>query len=88
MAISKQRSWVPILALSDSLHTARRMSLYWGITSLHSDAVDGPPRDFLKFVVEWGKREKVLASGSRLVIVGSTRWSDEGHDLMLVHAIP
>jgi len=88
MAISRQRSHTPILGISDSPETARRMCLYWGVTSLQSDKVDSPVQDFLKFVVDWCRRQNILHSGSKLVLVTSTNWSAEGHDLMLVHAIP
>ena len=88
MALSKQRSRVPILALTDRPDTARRMCLYWGVTPLETNVVDGTPKQMLDFVVAWGRQERALHSGSRLVLVGSSNWSDEGHDLMLVHAIP
>src|SRR5262249_55139484 len=39
MAISRQRSHAPILGISDSHETARRMCLYWGVTPLQSDKV-------------------------------------------------
>lgn len=87
MAVSKQRSSVPVLALTDRPETARRMCLYWGVTALETDAVHDAPRELVKFVVDWGKKLDVLASGSRLVIVGSTEWSTDGHDLMLVHVV-
>ncbi|MND08181.1 hypothetical protein D3C83_306320 [compost metagenome] len=46
------------------------------------------PEELLRFVVDWGRRNKVLATGSRVVLVGSTSWSAEGHDMLLVHVIP
>jgi pyruvate kinase len=88
MAVSKQRSQVPILALSDNAATARRMTLYWGVSPVESDIVSDAPQDLVRFVVDWGKRKKVLRPGSRVVVVGSTKWSNEAHDLMLVHAVP
>ena len=88
MAISKQRSHTPILGLSDSAETARRMCLYWGVTPMQTDVVDRQPQDLLKWVMEWGRAQNVLQSGSKLVLVASSKWSAEGHDLMLVHAIP
>ena len=88
MAMSRQRSQTPILGISDSPETTRRMCLYWGVTSLQSDKVDVPVQDFLKFVVDWCRRQNILHSGSKLVLVASTNWSAQGHDLMLVHAIP
>ena len=87
MAISKQRSPVPILALTDRPETARRMSLYWGVTSLETEIVQASPEQIIKFVVDWSRREKVLDTGSRIVLVGSTDWSAAGKNLMLVHAV-
>ncbi len=88
MAVSKQRSPVPLLALTDQPDTAQRMCLYWGVTPLLTQAVQGTPEELLRFVVEWGRTHRILDSGSRLVMIGSTRWSARGHDLMLVHAVP
>lgn len=87
MAISKQRSPVPLLALTDQPETARRMCLYWGVTPHLTDLVKESPERLLKYVVEWGKSHSLLKTGSRLVLIGSTQWSAEGHDMMLVHAV-
>ena len=88
MAMSRQRSQTPILGISDSPETTRRMCLYWGVTPLLHDKLDVPVQDLLKFIVVWCREQKILHSGSKLVLVASTSWSAEGHDLMLVHAIP
>ena len=88
MAVSKQRNRVPILALSDNPESARRMCLYWGVSPMETSVVQESPHDIIQFVVKWGKREGILSSGSRMVIVASTDWSTQGHDLMLIHAIP
>ncbi len=88
MAVSKQRSRVPILALSDQATTTRRMCLYWGVTPVETVAVHDSPEKLLEFVVQWGRRLNILQSGSRIVLVASTNWSASGHDLMLVHVIP
>lgn len=89
MALSKQRSSVPIVAVTDRPDIGRRMCLYWGVTPVVTDTrTVGNPEPLLRYVVEWGKRERVLQSGSRIVLIASTNWSDEGHDMMLVHMIP
>jgi pyruvate kinase len=88
MAVSRQRSHTPILGISDSPETTRRMCLYWGVTPLQSDKVNAPVQDLLKFIVDWCRKRNILHSGSKLVLVTSTNWSADGHDLMLVHAIP
>ena len=88
MAVSCHRGSVPILALTDQPQTARRVCLHWGVESSVTEAVKGTPGDLLNFVLEWGRDRKRLTSGSRLVLVGSTRWSVEEHDLMVVHVVP
>lgn len=87
MAFSKQRCQTPIVALSDSLKTARRMCLFWGVTSLHSDAVGGNPDQLINRVVAWGRKHQILATGNRVVLVGKTNWTGHGHDMMLIHSV-
>ena len=88
LAVSKERCPVPVLALSDAIGTARKMNLYWGIRSLHSLETDTSPRRLLDAVCNWGRRQGVLETGQRLVLVGSSNWSAAGHDLVMVHAVP
>ncbi|GAB4139899.1 MAG: pyruvate kinase [Planctomycetaceae bacterium] len=87
MAVSKQRSPVPVLALTDNPHSARRMTLYWGVTPLETSVVHESPQRLMEFVVGWGRNNKVLESGNNIVVVASTDWSAEGHDLMMVHTV-
>jgi pyruvate kinase len=87
MAISKQRPHVPILALTDRPEVARRMCLFWGVTALETPEVASAPRDLLAFVTQLGRERKLLESGSKLVLVGSSDWTLEWHDMMLVHVV-
>lgn len=88
LSLSRQRSPIPILGVSDSPEAARRMCLYWGVTPLVTDTVHAGQQELLRFVVEWCRRHHVLKSGGKLVLVSSSNWSAEGHDQILVHAIP
>ena len=89
MALSKQRVSVPIVAITDKPHIGRRMTLFWGVTPVETDTQTVERHEWLlRFIVEWGKREHVLQSGSRIVLIASTNWSDVGHDLMQVHMLP
>ncbi|MFQ5734973.1 MAG: pyruvate kinase, partial [Planctomycetaceae bacterium] len=88
MAVSKQRSPVPILALTDNAETARRICLYWGVTAVETHAVAESPQALIRFVSDWGRRQEVFSSGSRFVAVGNSDWTKDGHDLMLVHVVP
>jgi pyruvate kinase len=63
------------------------MCLYWGVRPLLVDAVPEVPQQLIHRVVEWGKHEDVLGPGSRIVFVGTVDWTQDGKDLMLVHAV-
>ncbi len=88
LAISKQRSQVPVVALTNEPVTARQMCLCWGVTPIETDVVFGTPENMLEFVVEWGRKENVIRSGSRMVLLGTTDWSRQGKNLMIVHIEP
>jgi pyruvate kinase len=88
MALSKQRSQVPILAMTDRPEVARRMCLYWGVIPLESPAVQESPEKLLHSVLEWARSKNALRSGDRLVLVATTDWTKSGKNLLLVHAIP
>lgn len=88
MAISKQRPHVPIMGLTDRPEVARRMCLFWGVTPIETMAVAKPPRELLDYVERKGRERNMLDSGSKLVLVGSSDWTLEWHDMLLVHVIP
>lgn len=87
LAISRQRSSIPLLALTDSEHTAGKMCLYWGVIPWKTSIVKKDPHTILEFALQWGKERGLLISGSRLVLISDTEWGAEGHDLMVVHVV-
>lgn len=87
MAVSKQRGRTPILALTDSPEIARRMCLFWGVHPVCTAAVTHPAPYLIEFVEKYGRDHGLLRSGSRVVIVGSTNWTRDGHDMLLVHVV-
>ena len=88
LALSRQRSNVPILAVTHREDIARRMCLYWGVTSLKSPLVRQSVEALLESVVQWGLEHRTLKSGDRVIVVGRTDWLGDGHDLMMVHEVP
>jgi pyruvate kinase len=88
MAVSRQRSSAPVLGLTDAPHIARQMCLLWGVTPLLTTAASASPGNLLNFAQDWGLKEKLLQSGSRIVLVASSNWSAEAHDMLMVHAVP
>lgn len=87
MAISRQRPTVPIVALTDRPAVSRRMCLFWGVLPVETPAVAWAPSELLEFVTRLGREQGLLDSGSKLVLVGSSNWSLEWHDMMLVHVV-
>lgn len=87
MALSKQRRHIPILALTDRPEVARRMCLYWGVTPVETAAVAAPPRELLEYIERIGREQHILSTGNKLVLVGSSDWSKEWHDMMLVRVV-
>ncbi len=87
LAISRQRSQIPLLALSDSANTARTMCLYWGVMPVHTSIVKQSPEEILDFAINWGTGNGLLKQGSRIVLISDSKWGAEGHDLMMVHVV-
>jgi len=88
MALSWLRGNTPVIALTDDPAIARRLTLCWGITPVCTAVAQKSPHEILRFVTEWGRKEQILSSGSKIVLVASSATSDIAHDLMLVHSVP
>ena len=75
--IARERPPVPILAMSPSQVTSRRMGLYWGVHSVHS-------RDVSSFEEMVGKakrmalRHHLAAGGDRVVIMAGIPFGTAG----------
>jgi pyruvate kinase len=75
--IARERPPVPLLAMSPSQHTARRMGLLWGVHAVHS-------RDVASFeeMVEKGKRmalrHQIAKGGDRIVLMAGIPFGTAG----------
>ncbi len=89
-AISKERCRVPVLAICGSASVARRLTLLWGVIPIQTqldEHGEHTPEHVVLEAIAWGREVGVLRSGSRVVVMASSRWSAEGHDSMLVHVV-
>jgi pyruvate kinase len=86
LTISKQRSFVPILGVSDSESTLRRMCLFWGIIP-HFGAPVGDNAKLLGYIGDWGRESGYFNSGDRLVLVLGTGISASRHNAIVVHQV-
>lgn len=75
--IARERPPVPLLAMSASMHTARRMGLLWGVHAVHT-------RDVTSFeeMVEKGKRmalrHQIAEGGDRIVLMAGIPFGTAG----------
>jgi pyruvate kinase len=75
--IARERPPVPLLAMSASLHTARRMGLLWGVHAVHT-------RDVASFeeMVEKAKRmslrHKIAKGGDRVILMAGIPFGTAG----------
>jgi pyruvate kinase len=87
VAVSALRNKMPILAITGTRHTARRLSMVWGVSALATERFDAPPRELLDLVAGWGREQGLLKAGDRIVLVGTTDWTQPGKNLMVVQTI-
>ncbi|HEY1407703.1 MAG TPA: pyruvate kinase [Promineifilum sp.] len=84
--ISRFRPRSPILAVSPSSHTQRRLALVWGVETLlvpDFDETDTMIEETAKALREYG-----LAEGQRVVITGGVPFKQSGHtNLIKVHIL-
>lgn len=87
LAISKERSRVPVLAICDTQRIARRLALVWGVTPVVFGESHPSADDLASLASDWGVREGVLKPGSEVVVMAPSMWSDRRHDSLLVHFV-
>jgi pyruvate kinase len=75
--IARERPPVPLLAMSPSLHTARRMGLLWGVHAVHSRDVES-----FEEMVEKGKRmalrHQIANGGDRIILMAGIPFGTAG----------
>ncbi|MCA9096808.1 MAG: pyruvate kinase [Planctomycetaceae bacterium] len=87
LAVSKQRLTIPTLGMTPNSSTARKMTLYWGVTPLEIPSGKAGVNDLTELASEWLRRETGVHAGSKIVLVSGSKISAEGHDLLLVHTL-
>jgi len=85
LALSKYRNLVPIVGVSNSEATLRRMCLYWGVVPLAGAPTDNP-RQMLDYVVQRGEEVGALTQGDRLVLIAGAGLTN--HDSIFVYEMP
>ncbi|MGD0382898.1 MAG: pyruvate kinase [Thermoguttaceae bacterium] len=86
LALSKNRNFVPIVGVSESEATLRRMCLYWGVFPLAGAPV-GKSRELLDYVTQLGRQSGYLNPGDRIVLIIGTGLTTSAHNAIVVHQL-
>lgn len=79
LKVSMFRPKTPVLAVTNTVETARRICLYWGVYPYLISEFDEDQFNFQEQVLDRIKREKFLSSGDKLVITrGDGRFFQKG----------
>ncbi|MBX3413707.1 MAG: pyruvate kinase [Pirellulales bacterium] len=84
LAVSKRRSLVRVIGVSDLDSTLRRMTLLWGVVPV-AGAPHQPGAALIRYVERWARRRNWLAERDYLVLIAGRGLRAPGHNLMLVH---
>lgn len=85
LGVSQQRTFVPIIGVSDSPAVLRRMSLFWGVVPI--PAAPAEPDELLNFLTSNGLPGIDTAPGDRVVMVVGTKGADDRHNAVIVHQV-
>jgi pyruvate kinase len=86
LAMSKRRSFTPVIGLSDDEATLRQMCLFWGVTPL----AGAPTNNLVEaktFVDKWATSHGYAAAGDCVVLVAGTGVAAAAHNLVEVHRV-
>ena len=83
---SKQRDFIPTIGLSDSPSVLRRLSLFWGVTSIADAPVhDGPA--LRAFIDQWGRDRGLLSVGDSIIFVTGTNFYPMAQNIVVIHEV-
>ena len=86
LSMSKYRTSVPTIGVSNRESTLRQMCLYWGVIPL----VSAPTTDsieLIQHVQQWGLENGMLTAGDNLVLVAGIGLASKGHNMVRVHTV-
>ncbi len=86
LALSKQRTYVHTVGISDSPRTLRQMCLYWGVIPLRDVTVDDSGTT-IDAVTAWGCANGTLTSGDYVVLIAGLGLDAGSHNQVTVHRV-
>ena len=84
--LSKNRTFVPTVGVSNSEATLRRMCLYWGVVPIRNAPTDDANK-LLDHVIARAQEISYVEQGDRVVLITGTRLIERGQNAILVHEV-
>lgn len=86
LCLSTNRCPVPILGLSHSLESLRRMSLYWGVLPMTLPEEKQDPTEIMRYVITLFQKQGFLTPGDRVVLLTGQNL-DSCHNAIVVYEV-
>jgi pyruvate kinase len=86
LSLSKFRTLVPILGVSNREQTLRQMCLVWGVVPL-ADAPTTDSIELIQYIQQWGLDNGSLHQGDHIVLVAGVGLASKGHNMVRVHTV-
>ncbi len=80
---SKQRDFIPTIAVTDQPSALRRMCLFWGVTPVLSGSIQ-QPNHLRRLINHWAKEDSKFHAGDRVVIVIDSEILPDILDIVMV----
>ncbi len=87
LSISQYRHSVPVIGVSQSETSLRRMCLYWGVIPIRGAPAETSGK-LLDWLVQRGSSAGFLEPGDRIVLITGTGAAASRHNAVIVHQIP
>ena len=86
LSVSQYRGPAPIVGVSESATSLRRMCLYWGVIPIPNAPLNDDRR-LLDYIIGKGRASGDLTNGDRLILLSGTGLPTSRHNMLLVHEV-
>ncbi len=83
---SRQRDFIPTIAVTDNPEVANQICLFWGVTPLVMQSLE--IHELKDHIRGWLAGDECLQKGDRVVFVGDTTWVGGDHDTVVIWEVP
>jgi pyruvate kinase len=83
---SKQRDFIPVVAVTPDKTVVRQLCLFWGVNPRLTDRLH-QPTELRELIRRWTNEDPAFRSGDRVVVVADSEMFDDASDIVMVIAV-